>query len=34
MKNSRLEKNKNIEENIIKDVKDLFRLEKLKKINK
>ena len=34
MKNSRLEKNKNIEENIIKDVKNLFRLEKLKKINK
>ena len=34
MKSSRLEKDKNIEENIIKDVKNLFRLEKLKKINK
>ena len=34
MKSSRLEENKNIEENIIKDVRNLFRLRKLKKRNK
>ena len=31
IKSSRLEKDKNIEENIIKDVRSLFRLKKLKK---
>ena len=31
MGSSRLEEDKNIEENIIKDVKNLFRLTKLKK---
>ena len=31
MKISRLEEDKNIEENIIKDVINLFRLKKLKK---
>ena len=31
MKSSRLEEDKNIEENIIKDVRNLFRLKKLKK---
>ena len=31
MKGSRLEEDKNIEENIIKDVRNLFRLKKLKK---
>ena len=31
MKSSRLEEDKNIEENIFKDVRRLFRLEKLKK---
>ena len=31
MKNSMLEGNKNVEKNIIKDVKNLFRLKKLKK---
>ena len=30
MKSSRLEENKNIKENIIKDLKNLFRLKKLK----
>ena len=34
MKSSRFEENKNIEENIIKDVRNLFRLRKLKKRNK
>ena len=31
MKNSRLEKDKNIEENIIKDMKNIFKLKNLKK---
>ena len=31
MKSSRLEEDKNMEENIIKDVRNLFRLRKLKK---
>ena len=31
MKNSRLIKDKNIEQNIIKDVRHLFRLKKLQK---
>ena len=31
MKSSRLEEDKNIEENIIKDVRNLIRLKKLKK---
>ena len=30
-KRSRLEEDKNIEENIVKDVRNLFRLKKLKK---
>ena len=34
MKSSRLEEYKNIEENIIKDVINLFRLKKSKKRNK
>ena len=34
MKSSRLEEYKNIEENIIKDVRNLFRLKKLKKETK
>ena len=34
MKSSRFEENKNIEENMIKDVRNLFRLRKLKKRNK
>ena len=33
MKSSRLEEDKNIEENIIKDVRKRFRLEKRKKRN-
>ena len=31
MKSSRLEEDKNIEENVIKDVRNLFRLKKIKK---
>ena len=31
MKNSRLEKDKNIEENIIKDMRNIFKLKNLKK---
>ena len=31
MKSSRLEDDKNIEENVIKDVRNLFRLKKIKK---
>ena len=31
MKSSKLEEDKNIEENMIKDVRNLFRLKKLKK---
>ena len=31
IKSSKIEKDKNIEENIIKDVRSLFRLKKLKK---
>ena len=31
MKSSNLEEDKNIEENMIKDVRNLFRLKKLKK---
>ena len=34
MERSRLEEDKNIKENIIKDVRNLFRLIKLKKRNK
>ena len=34
MKSSRLEEDKNIEENIIKDVRNLIRLKKLKKKQK
>ena len=33
MKSSRFEEDKNIEENIIKDSRNLFRLKKLKKTN-
>ena len=32
MESSRLEEDKNIKENIIKDVRNLFRLKKLKKV--
>ena len=32
MKSSRLEEDKNIEENIIEDVRNLYRLKKLKKL--
>ena len=31
MKNSRFEKDKNIEENIIKDMRNIFKLKNLKK---
>ena len=34
MKSSRLEEDRNIEENIIKDVKSIFKFKKLKKKRK